>query len=198
MNEINMAHLFFSGIFGGVIVASVVLIFIQTCGLRRGKFDKIECREIKCNWEIECSTLKVVGEWDGKARVILTTDLTEEYNNEERVIVYGGATGASVILRGTDTDTDEHFGMVTLRASEDGGRMWLGNDDGSADVRLGVDEHGGNVGVFGKDGASKVGLGIDEHGGNVDVSGKDRVARAWLGIDEHGGNVITRSASHRY
>ena len=201
MNEINMGHLFFSGIVGGIIVASIVLIYIQTCGLRRGKFDKIECGEIKCEWGIECSELKVVGKWDRKARVILTTDLRpidprEGDNNGERVIIYGDETGANVILWGADTDADPHFGMVTLRASEDGGRMTLGHGEGSADVWLGVQEHGGYVHVYGKDGASTARLGIDEHGGNLDVSGK-KWAQVWLGIKEYewyrrGEHVYTR------
>lgn len=147
----------------------------------RGKFSEIECRKLK------------VVDWDGEARVILTTDFgdayTTEYKHGERVIVYGGASSSQVILRSMETGAD--LGRVILSTSGDGGRITLGHGkDSNSQVWLGFNEHGGFVSATGKDGASGVWHGVGEHGGRGEVSICN--SQAWFGVYEQDGRVVVR------
>lgn len=188
MNEMNTAHLVISGIAGGVIGSFLTgfgfIQFRSKWGMwvskltsPRGKFDEIECKELK------------VVDRHGKAGVILASDapyigkrewISHDYADKgEGVIIYGNEHCGNVIVK---SKSKTKYNAASLFASERGGRVGV------------FDEYDSNKGN--SEGA--VEIIIDEHGGYVEVSSGKSKGRAAMGVNEHGDGTFSTWDKHGY
>lgn len=172
------------GIIGGLIGGFLVLCFWELVGPYVNSKREMKISNLTSHWgkfdEIECRELKVV-ERDGTARVILTTDFETSMRPSERVTIYGHAFRSGIVLRGTDTDD---WASAALIATSDGGRMYLHSAE-RPDI----------VQVCYKDEGAMLSLGIDEYGGRVEVNNKDWISPGVaLGVNKDSGYITTDKA----
>ena len=165
-----IGSLVISGIVGGVIgsILTSLSVWLNAASKAKWRYGTTKFSNI------ECTSLRVVDEDDGKTKIVLS-DRASDFSD----YLFEPANGKSEA-------------KVFISTAEHGGRINVTGKDGS--VSLGIGEHGGRVIVYGKNGETW--LGINEHGGRVDVHGRNGVSgEAWLGIDDHGyGTVNTWDA----